>query len=534
MPTEPNVPPSELRNLVNMCKPGPNYINNAVKVDTKFNIEAWKHYEYAYAHHDPTLLKQITYGFPVPYQKSDPPSVPYRNHNSAYANPELIDAYILKNLDNGSLMGPYSVNPLDQHVTVSPLQVSFSSSGKPRVVVDCSWRSPSVNDGISEDWTKFPGYDGEFHLPSVDDLVQKILTTEPPVKLWKADLDSYYKQILVDPGDIHYLGFIWRGSLWLDRTAPFGLRSAALCAQRITVAVCRIYYAVAGIDLVGYIDDYACAVTLRFSQYSYLTYIDLTDVLGLGRSLHKCMSPDDIMLFLGLEHDAVLFVIRIPQDKIDRAITLLQSWLSKDRASKSQLQSLLGILNHIGAVVLAGRVFTAAILDSLRAIGENGTVTIDDDFRSDVNMWLTFLQDPNFTGRAFMKSPLLSIIDEFMCVAVKAQVIMVQMDGVSRYYKVASIHEFKDSELYVVAVWYLSKTVTFDPKKCVIVSVPTLVVQNMINRAATKSSILRRLIREAALAQANKDCYIKAVKSEKHGEFVATMDCDVDYGVIVV
>ena len=163
--------------------------------------------------------------------------MPYRNHRSAYDHPEIVDAYIVKNINNGSLYGPFKVNPLDIHVTVSPLQISYSASGKPRVVVDCSWGSPSVNEGISSEWSTYPGYSGEFHLPSVDHLVTQILQADPPVKVWKADLESYYKQIVCDPGDIHYTAFLWRGALWIDRTAPFGLRCAALCAQRITIAV---------------------------------------------------------------------------------------------------------------------------------------------------------------------------------------------------------------------------------------------------------------------------------------------------------
>ena len=208
LPNEPNISPSDIRDLVNECSPGPNYIHHHRKVDTKFNIQAWQKYEHVYKDSDPNLLSQITYGFPIPYDFESPPSVPFRNHTSAYQNPEIIDKYILKNIENGSLYGPFESNPLDVNVTVSPLQVSYSSSGKPRVVVDCSWGSPSVNHGISDDWTQYPGYSGDFHLPSVDDLVNQVLTTPKPVKLWKADLEQYYKQIIIDPGDIHYLGFI--------------------------------------------------------------------------------------------------------------------------------------------------------------------------------------------------------------------------------------------------------------------------------------------------------------------------------------
>ena len=534
LPTAPNIAPDDLKELVSKCRPGPNYVKQYHVVQSNFNIAEWEAHSYIFKEDDPSLLDHIKFGFPVPYSHPSPPSVPFRNHTSALKNPGIVDEYVIKNVENGSLYGPFQSNPLDINVTVSPLQVSFSASGKPRVVVDCSWGSPSVNEGISDDWSSYPGYTGDFTLPSVDNLVSQILNTKKPVKLWKADLQSYYKQIMVDPGDIHYLAFIWRGSLYIDRSSPFGLRCSALSAQRITRAVCKIYFHLTKINIVGYIDDYACAVYDLLCEYSFDTYMQLTDKLGLVKQLPKCQRPADVMVILGLEADALHCILTIPQDKLIRIRNSLKEWLSKDRCSRPQLQSLLGVLNHLGSVVLAGRVFTARLLDALRAKTADDSICLDQDFHEDVKMWLHFLQDPQYHGKAFMKCADNAVIDEKLAIHVHNHVICIALHADPVCYKVASTHEFTDNELYVVAIWYVTRTVTFSPHDWVAVSVPTFVIQNTVNRAATENSVIRKLLRQACLIQAQQDYVIRAVRSSAASPLTRYCKECKDFAVIVV
>ena len=70
-------------------------------------------------------------------------------------------------------------------------------------------------------------------------------------------------------------------------------------------------------------------------------------------------------IFLGLLYDLIAYTLSLPQ-KVDRAVTVIDEWLQKDHCTKTQLQSLLGLLNHLTTVVHAGRPFTASLLDVLR------------------------------------------------------------------------------------------------------------------------------------------------------------------------
>ena len=46
--------------------------------------------------------------------------------------------------------------------------------------------------------------------------------------MFKRDLKRAYRQIPVDPGDIHVLGYKWDNKLYFDTALPMGLKSAAL------------------------------------------------------------------------------------------------------------------------------------------------------------------------------------------------------------------------------------------------------------------------------------------------------------------
>jgi hypothetical protein len=51
-----------------------------------------------------------------------------------------------------------------------------------------------------------------------------------------------YRQIPIDRGDLHLVGFQLSDKLFTDRVFPMGLRSSAQICQRITTAVSFIYY----------------------------------------------------------------------------------------------------------------------------------------------------------------------------------------------------------------------------------------------------------------------------------------------------
>ena len=95
------------------------------------HIPAWR--ERLTSYHDQQLCDFLEFGWPIGYTKPSPPQSSSKNHGSALARPDIIDAFLAKECSLGATCGPFSANPLATPLITSPLQIATSRSGKPRV-----------------------------------------------------------------------------------------------------------------------------------------------------------------------------------------------------------------------------------------------------------------------------------------------------------------------------------------------------------------------------------------------------------------
>ena len=146
---------------------------------------------------------------------------------------------------------PFVTNPLSVDISISPLQIAYSRTGKPRVVVDLSYPpGQSVNCGIPRDTYHCEPF--SLHLPGLDALLNIIRQKGQHCHLFKTDLS---RQLWINPRDYHLLGYQQRDSLYFDIAPPFGLRSLAIMCQTTTSAVTFMYQNL-GYSYTNYIDDF--------------------------------------------------------------------------------------------------------------------------------------------------------------------------------------------------------------------------------------------------------------------------------------
>jgi hypothetical protein len=84
----------------------------------------------------------------------------------------------------------------------------------------------------------------------------------------------------------------------------------------------------------------------------------------LGRDwayLSPSTGPTTCLTFLGIEVDTV-------SGKLKRLKTLLQEWGDKKARQRRDLESLIGVLNHVRKVVRCGRTFLRRMLDLLHGV----------------------------------------------------------------------------------------------------------------------------------------------------------------------
>ena len=80
---------------------------------------------------------------------------------------------------------------------------------------------------------------------------------------------------------------------------------------------------------------------------AYTSLLSLLRDLGLEVSEKKLVPPTSKAICLGIEIDALNKTLSIPLDKLEEIKNMCNTWATKNRATKTQLQSLLGSLLYI-------------------------------------------------------------------------------------------------------------------------------------------------------------------------------------------
>lgn len=293
-------------------------------VPSGLNIPEWRARLHGY--HDTKLCDFLEFGWPVGYVAVSLPTSTYRNYGSALAQPDVIKSYLDKECSLGATCGPFTVNPLSKHLTVSPLQIAQNRSGKPHAVVDLSFPADSsVNAGIPKE--SYLDNPFTLRLPGTDALVDIILKKGTGCLLFKKDLSRAYRQLRIDPRDFHLLGLQHEDSLYFDVAPPFGLCSAAMMCQRTTSAVSYMYASL-GYQCTNYIDDFGGAESPAKAEQAFQALGQIFSVLGLDFSPSKDRAPSTHMVFLGITFDTLEMTTSVTPDRLDDLLSRCRSLLT--------------------------------------------------------------------------------------------------------------------------------------------------------------------------------------------------------------
>lgn len=360
----------------------------------------WRHLLSYYP--DNQVCDFLEFGWPINYCAITRPVVPVQTHRSAYMFATAVDNDIAKDIQIGAIIGPLKKNPFDTDITISPLQTVSKLDVKygRRVVVDLSFpEGSSVNDGIPKD--TYLDQPTNLHFPSVDTLAEIVRQKGRGALMLKKDLKSAYKQLPVCPGDWPLCAISWSNSLFVYIREMFGLRTSALACQRTTSCVTYLF-AKAGYHCCNYLDDFGGADTPDRAQLAYQMLELLLQKLNLWENTQKAALPSTSMTFLGIQLDSTNFTLTIPPDKLKAARELLHSWSLKSAMSKTDIQSLLGTLQHLCCCIRGGRIFLNRMLNTLRSMNQSQrSYQLDSEFRRDLFWWETFLD--TFNGVSIMQ-----------------------------------------------------------------------------------------------------------------------------------
>ena len=214
-----------------------------------------------------------------------------KNLRSAYDHPKVVDLYLQNEV---SLNRVAELTP----ATLPWFQVnSFGVIPKPhkpgkwRLIVDLSApEGHSINDFI-------PKENCSISYISVDLIANTILHLGQGAMLAKADVQEAFRTIPVNPTDRLLLAMEWKGSIFLDKVLPFGLRSAPIIFTAVADALEWIVRCQGVPYISHYVDDFILVGKPHSSDYanSLATMLRTCASLGVPIAPEKCEGPAKLL-----------------------------------------------------------------------------------------------------------------------------------------------------------------------------------------------------------------------------------------------
>ena len=368
-----------------------NFLGKRIPVHTNLKVHNWRKYLVNYF--DQQLPDLIAFGFPLSFDRNLNLVSENRNHPSAVQFIDHVDSYIKEELSYKAIIGPFDNQPFKMHVSPFMTREKAGSDTR-RTIIDMSWpKGASVNDGVLKD--SYLGTTFQMHYPSVDTIIQQVISTGPAAKIFKVDISRAFRQIRIDPGDIDLLGLTHRDQWYLDLSLPFGFRLGAFFFQKLSDAIRYIMQQQGFPYLQNYIDDLIYIGLPSSVDQAYHTLLHLLQELGLEISIKKLNPPDTKVVCLGILIDTIQRTMAIPADKLQQIMSVCEDWSDKRVCTKNQLQSLLGLLLYVSKCVKPARYFLNRMLQLLRDNFDKNKIKVTTDFTRDLNWFKTFLASYN-------------------------------------------------------------------------------------------------------------------------------------------
>jgi len=316
------------------------------------------------------------------------------NLPSIAANKLVARELIREEIAAGRVAGPFKHPPI-KGLVCSPIGlVPKSTPGKFRLIHHLSWpRGSSINDGIDP-------HNGHVTYSSFDSIVDKIMHMGRKTALAKVDIRSAFRLLPVRPEDYHLLGFRFECEYYYDMAMPFGCRSSCKTFERFAKFLnwCIMQDCQAGSAMDHYLDDFLawgkpntslCKKILRSFQ-------NLCVTLGVPLASDKIEGPQTVIRFLGLIVDTDKMEIRIPADKIEKALKLVDIIIARRKVTLQCLQSVIGSLSFLCRGIRPGRAFLQRMIALTRGVRKlHHSIRVSRGAKCDAIMWKQFLVDFN-------------------------------------------------------------------------------------------------------------------------------------------
>ena len=228
----------------------------------------------------------------------------------------------------------------------------------------------------------------------MDDAINKVLELGPNTLMAKTDIKSAFRLLPVHPEDKHLLAMEWQSKIFIDTCLPFGLRSAPKLFNILADLLSWIIMTKGVTFSIHYLDDFLTMgpAGSNVCQHNLDVLMQTCNELGIPLVEDKLEGPSTSITFLGIVIDTLKSEIRLPEEKLQRTRQEGASWIGKNKATKREILSLVGLLHHATKVVRPGRSFVSRMCVAAARVKELDYYTrLGREFKSDLAWWHTFL-----------------------------------------------------------------------------------------------------------------------------------------------
>ncbi|XP_033730239.1 uncharacterized protein LOC117319560, partial [Pecten maximus] len=340
------------------------------------------------------LLNGIKNGFDIIDPTATIAPICLDNHRSAQPGSPLFHKaaiQICKEIDEGNYIEVSEKPPI-----ISPLGVIPKPDGGVRIIHDCSRpHGFSVNDYAGEiEKQKFSSVDTAARMVTKNCFMAKV------------DLKSAYRVVKISKNSQKATGIQWQFPegirYFYDSKLPFGSKLAPGIFHRLSQAVVRMMAKRGFPNIVAYIDDFFLCHTDKTGCLRTLNVlVTLLRKLGFFINWQKVVDPTTTLNFLGIEICSTQMQLRLPDDKLRAVKEELSKFRQRKRATKAQLQSLVGKLNWVSSVVYGGRAFLRRLINAMNTLRHKShKLRFSADTLLDIKWWLAFM--PRFNGKSLL------------------------------------------------------------------------------------------------------------------------------------
>ena len=372
------------------------------------------------------LINSFRNGFDLGYRGQVKVKRTAPNLKLRMGSPTILWNKVMKEVKERRYAGPFSQIPFEHYIQSPIGLVSKDGGANTRLIFHLSYprSGDSVNSCTPREFctVKYPSFDDAIKL-CLREIKQGIEIVHIEngkilIFLGKSDLRSAFCNLGMFPGQFCFLVMKAKSPIdqktyyFVDKCLPFGASISCAHFQNFADALKHIMLYKTGKDLVNYLDDFLFMALLRaVCDAQIQQFLDLCESIKFPVSIEKTVWGDTWIIFLGLLINAVQKLICIPEDKITRAIQLIDDILNqkKHKATVHQIQKLCGFLNFIGRGIVPGRAFTRRLYAvtggkeiAKRKLKPHHHVRLTSENILDLKIWRYFLQHPTAYCRPFM------------------------------------------------------------------------------------------------------------------------------------